>query len=71
MDSTPRGVFAAETKVPSRETYEAEEAFARLGIGPTLGWRLIRANEIPHLRLGRRVVVPKASLDRMLGHAND
>lgn len=49
-----------------RGTYSAPEAFERLGIGRTKGYELIRTGELPALRFGRRVVIPRAALERML-----
>jgi excisionase family DNA binding protein len=39
------------------------EAAARLGISPWLAYRLIERGELPHVRLGRRIVVPDRALD--------
>ena len=51
------------------QTYSVEEAAAHLGIGRTLAYELIRRAEfpIPVIRLGRRIVVPRAALDALLG----
>jgi excisionase family DNA binding protein len=49
-----------------RLTFSAEQAFAALGIGRTLGYRKIREGAIPAVRIGARWVVPKAALERML-----
>lgn len=45
---------------------DVETAARLLGIGRGLAYRLAQRGEIPTLRLGRRLVVPKAQLDRML-----
>lgn len=52
-----------------RKTYTVEEAADRLGIGRTLAYELIRCGEFPVgvIRLGRRIVVPRAPLDELLG----
>ncbi len=50
-------------------TYTVDE-FARVcGIGRSLAFRMIREGEIPSIRLGRRIIVPKAALRRMLERA--
>ncbi len=36
-----------------------------LGIGATLAWDLVRAGDIPSVKLGRRVLVPRAALERL------
>lgn len=49
-----------------RLAYTVSEAAALLGVGRTHAYALARSGDIPTVRLGRRVVVPKAGLDRML-----
>lgn len=51
-----------------RCTLTVEEAAARLGISRTLAYELARAGRlpVPVLRLGRRVVVSRMALDRVL-----
>jgi len=43
-----------------------EQAARVLGIGRGLAYRLARSGELPTLRLGHRLVVPKAQLQRLL-----
>ncbi len=50
----------------SAPTMTAEEAFRILGIGRSNGYRAIGRKEIPHLRIGGRIVVPTAALRRLL-----
>ena len=50
----------------SAETVDIETAGRILGIGRGLAYRLAQRGELPTLRLGRRLVVPRAQLDRML-----
>jgi excisionase family DNA binding protein len=47
-------------------TLTVEEAARALGIGRSLAYELARRGELPTLRLGRRLLVSKAALDRML-----
>lgn len=49
-----------------RRTLTVEEAGRRLGVGRKLAYRMAREGGIPTLRLGRRIVVPEAALDRLL-----
>jgi excisionase family DNA binding protein len=44
-------------------------AAAALGISRAFAYEAITRNEIPHVRVGRRILVPRASLERMLGQA--
>jgi excisionase family DNA binding protein len=50
-----------------RRTYTIEEAARVLGIGRGLAYELARRDEIPVLRLGRKLVVPRARLEDLLG----
>ena len=53
-----------------RQTLTVEEAAAMLGIGRTLAFELARRGELPGvIRLGRRLVVSRAALDRALAGA--
>ena len=42
------------------------EAGHRLGISRSLAYRAIHDGEIPSVRIGRRLLVPKLALERML-----
>lgn len=53
-----------------RQTLTVEEACAILNIGRTLGYELARTGKLPTLRLGRRLVVPRPALERMLDGAS-
>lgn len=45
------------------------DAARLLGIGTTLAWDLVRAGDIPSVKLGRRVLVPRAALE-YLAHSH-
>ena len=45
----------------------AEQVAELLGISRAHAYELMRTGEIPSVRLGRRVVVPRAVIDEMLG----
>jgi excisionase family DNA binding protein len=49
-----------------RQGYSVEEAAELLGVGRTLAYQAIARNEIPHVRIGRRVIVPARALERFL-----
>jgi excisionase family DNA binding protein len=51
---------------PARATYTVEEAARVLGIGRSLAYALVRTGQLPALRIGRRLVVPRAALDRLV-----
>ena len=53
------------------ETISVPQAAAQLGISRGLAFRLAREGRLPSLRLGKRLVVPKAALKRMLERPED
>lgn len=48
-------------------TLTAVEAAKLLGIGRNQAYEAIRRGEIPSLRIGGRIVIPRAKLMRLLG----
>ena len=50
-------------------TVTVAEAAKLLGISRNSAYECVIRGEIPALRLGRRLVIPKAALDRMLSEA--
>jgi excisionase family DNA binding protein len=50
-----------------RLALSVEEAARLLGISTWLAYELVHQGELPSLRLGRRIVVPRAALERMVG----
>ena len=49
-----------------RKTVSVPEAAKILGVGRDAAYEAARTGLIPTIRLGRRLVVPKAALDRLL-----
>ena len=49
-----------------RQTCSVEEAAKALGIGRGSAYEAVRRGEIPAIRLGKRLVVPKQALERLL-----
>lgn len=49
-----------------RASYSVEEAAIALGIGRTYAYRLIREGELQVVRLGRRTLIPVASVQALL-----
>lgn len=60
-----RGKQAQEARV-RRQTLTIEEAARVLGIGRNSAYEAARRGEIPTIKIGRRLVVPRAALDRIL-----
>jgi excisionase family DNA binding protein len=54
-------------ELPERRTVSVPESAQMLGISPNAAYEAIRRGELPHLRIGRRVVVPLAALAKLLG----
>jgi excisionase family DNA binding protein len=60
-------------------TITVEEAARLLGISRGLAYEMVRVGRIPSIRFGKRLVVPKAALEKMINecpskysqHAND
>jgi excisionase family DNA binding protein len=49
-----------------RLVWTVEEAGQRLGISRAHAYQLVARGELPHLRLGRRVVIPKQAIEALL-----
>lgn len=49
-----------------RRTYTVDEAGELLGIGRNTAYEAARRGEIPTIKIGRRLLVPRAALERML-----
>lgn len=52
-----------------RLTLTVSEAAGALGISRALAYELVARGELPSLRLGRRLVVPRKALDALLEEA--
>ncbi len=52
--------------LPERQTLSVEEAATLLGIGRTTAYAAVRSGTIPSVRIHRRVVVPRAAIERLL-----
>ena len=48
-------------------TLTVEEAARALGISRTLAYEAARSGSLPSVRIGRRLLVPRTGLDRLLG----
>jgi excisionase family DNA binding protein len=53
----------------NRLTLTVEEAAQALGISRASAYEAVRAKQIPSVRIGKRILVPKAALARMLEEA--
>ena len=53
-------------KSPHKETLTVPEASKILGVGKNAGYAAARTGQIPTIRIGRRLLVPKLKLRRLL-----
>jgi predicted DNA-binding transcriptional regulator AlpA len=51
----------------SRQTYKMEEVATLLGIGRNSAYEGAERGDFPVIKIGKRIVAPKAAIDRMLG----
>ena len=56
-----------ENTAIGRQVMTIPEAARALGVSRNFGYELARRGEITVIRLGRRILVPKAPFERMLG----
>ena len=54
----------------TRLTLTVEEVAATLGISRAFAYEAVRRGEIPSIRIGRRVLVPRAALERLIDGDN-
>ncbi|MFK0688013.1 helix-turn-helix domain-containing protein [Mesorhizobium sp. IMUNJ 23033] len=53
----------------TRATLTVVEAARRLGIGRNQAYEAARRGEIPSIKIGKRLLIPRAQLERMLSGA--
>lgn len=52
---------------PNEEVFTVDEAASILRISRMSAYRAAHAGEIPSIKVGRRILIPKAGLDALLG----
>ena len=57
------------SELPVRLTMSVEEAAIVLGISRTFAYEAVARGEIPCIRIGRRILVPRVALNRLLESA--
>jgi excisionase family DNA binding protein len=66
----PPGDYELDTPLTiDRQTFMVEEVATLLGIGRNSAYQAIARGELPALRLGRRLLVPRAALERHLAES--
>ena len=58
---------SVEIDLPDKPTFSVSEVAALLGVSRDTVYQCVSTGEIPALRLGRRLLIPRAALVRMLG----
>ena len=61
------GGVGAVSGSQGRLTMTVEEAAVALGISRAFAYEAVTRNEIPHIRIGRRILIPRAALEHLLG----
>ncbi len=56
-------------KARQPETYSVPDAGSRLGLGRNASYDAARRGQLPVLRFGRKLVVPRIAFERMLAEA--
>ena len=54
------------SKTTSRRTLSVPEAGRELGIGRNQAYEAVRRGEIPVIKIGKRLIVPRAAFERLL-----
>jgi excisionase family DNA binding protein len=57
-----------DTKQPAAMlSYTVPQALARVPIGRSAFYAALKSNQIPNIRVGGKILIPKATFDRMFG----
>jgi len=64
----PRRPKRQSLLVDERRTYTVPEVAELVGISRSTAYECVRRGEIPSRRFGRRIVVLRHELERLLGH---
>jgi excisionase family DNA binding protein len=69
--SDHRDIRRTPASTDQRLTISVEEAGRLLGISRGLAYMLVNRGDIPSIRFGRRIVIPRRTLDRLLDLPHD
>ena len=62
----PNRLNDERSSATERRVWTVSEAARVLGISRAHAYELVARRELPHLRLGRRIVIPRQALDELL-----
>lgn len=65
------GGLGAVAPVEKRLVFTVEEAAQLLGISRSFAYEAVQRGDIPSMRIGRRILVPKAALERFLAQSDE
>ena len=65
------GTSFAELGPEAPDTYSVPEAGRRIGLGKNASYEAARRGELPTLKFGRKLRVPRVAFERMLGKHGD
>jgi excisionase family DNA binding protein len=54
-----------------RRTFTVEEAGAILGIGRNAAYEAVKTGQVPAIRIGKRLLVPRTELDKLLSRPSN
>jgi excisionase family DNA binding protein len=57
--------------IPERLTYSVEEAALLLGVSRAFAYELVKRGEIPSVTFGRRVLIPRSALHKLIDPGDD
>jgi len=58
------------TTKSTKRVLSVEEARRQLGISRGLMYKAVRRGEVPSVKIGRRIIIPEAALDKLLQVGN-
>lgn len=59
-----------ETNVSIRATLSVEETAKKIGMSRGSTYRAVERGELPSIRFGKRILIPRAALERLLETGN-
>lgn len=69
MQDTDSSHSSGGAETSGRLTWTVEEAAALLGISRPTAYEAVKTGSIPHIKIGRRILIPVAALEKMLADA--
>lgn len=71
MNQPDKSRRARKAPAPDALTISVERAGELLGISRASAYEAVKQGRIPHLRFGRKLVVPRAALERMVSQVSE